>query len=46
MPVDEKALLTALHATRRDHGPGLFGLVTEGGEVVFEAAFVRAALRA
>lgn len=36
MPVDQDALRAAFHATAESHGPGLFGLVTEAGEVVFE----------
>ena len=32
------ALADALDRTAADHGPGLFGLVTEGGRTVFEGA--------
>jgi D-alanyl-D-alanine carboxypeptidase len=38
MPVDGKALQTALAKTAMDHGPGLYGLVTEGGRPVFTGA--------
>jgi D-alanyl-D-alanine carboxypeptidase len=36
MAINEEILRQALAATGRDHGPGLYGLVTEGGEVMFE----------
>jgi D-alanyl-D-alanine carboxypeptidase len=36
--VDHGRLLDALADTGKDHGPGLFGLVLDGGEVVFSAA--------
>lgn len=38
MPVDEKALQTALAKTAAEHGPGLYGLVTEAGRPVFTGA--------
>jgi D-alanyl-D-alanine carboxypeptidase len=38
MPVDQDALRAALHATAESHGPGLFGLVTDAGEVVFQGS--------
>jgi D-alanyl-D-alanine carboxypeptidase len=36
--MDEGLLQEALADTGRDHGPGLYGLVAEGGEVVFEGS--------
>jgi D-alanyl-D-alanine carboxypeptidase len=38
MPVDEEALQRALARTAVDHGPGLYGLVTEAGRQVFAGA--------
>ncbi|MBR7833332.1 beta-lactamase family protein [Actinospica durhamensis] len=38
MPVDAEALEIALAATAADHGPGVFGLVTEGGQPVFSGS--------
>lgn len=38
MPVDGEALQTALAKTATDHGPGLYGLVTEAGRPVFTGA--------
>jgi D-alanyl-D-alanine carboxypeptidase len=38
MAVDHQRLLDALADTGKDHGPGLFGLVLDDGEVVFSAA--------
>jgi D-alanyl-D-alanine carboxypeptidase len=38
MGVDQPGLLRALTDTGMDHGPGLFGLVVDDGEVVFSAA--------
>jgi hypothetical protein len=38
MPVDGEALRTALAKTATDHGPGLYGLVTEAGRPVFTGA--------
>jgi D-alanyl-D-alanine carboxypeptidase len=35
MPVDGDALRTALAETAVDHGPGVYGLVTQGGRPVF-----------
>ncbi|HWG28057.1 serine hydrolase domain-containing protein [Actinospica sp.] len=35
MPVDGEALRAALVETAADHGPGLYALVTEGGQPVF-----------
>jgi D-alanyl-D-alanine carboxypeptidase len=35
VPVDEEALRTALAETAVDHGPGVYGLVTEAGLPVF-----------
>jgi D-alanyl-D-alanine carboxypeptidase len=36
--IDEEALAKALADTGQAHGPGLYGLLTEGAEVVFEGA--------
>jgi D-alanyl-D-alanine carboxypeptidase len=38
MAVDEEALQTALAKTAMEHGPGLYGLVTEAGSAVFTGA--------
>jgi D-alanyl-D-alanine carboxypeptidase len=38
MSVDKDLLRQALAETARDHGPGMYGLVTEGGETVFEGS--------
>lgn len=38
MPFDDAVLKAALERTGEHHGPGLFGLVTDNGEVVFEGA--------
>jgi len=38
VPIDDAVLTAALAETGVDHGPGLFGLVTEHGEVVFEGS--------
>lgn len=38
MPITHRELQNALQETAEIHGPGLFGLVTEGGEVVFEGS--------
>ena len=38
VPIDDAVLTTALAETGVDHGPGLFGLVTDHGEVVFEGS--------
>jgi D-alanyl-D-alanine carboxypeptidase len=38
MAVDSAALQEALAETGQRHGPGLFGLVTDDGEVVFEGS--------
>ncbi|MGC9665503.1 serine hydrolase domain-containing protein [Planosporangium sp. 12N6] len=45
MAVDGAALREALARTGQDHGPGLFGLITEGGRVVFEGSVGVADLR-
>jgi D-alanyl-D-alanine carboxypeptidase len=38
MAVDATVLSNALRETARDHGPGVYGLVTEDGKVVFEGS--------
>ncbi len=38
VPIDDAVLTTALAETGVDHGPGLYGLVTDHGEVVFEGS--------
>lgn len=38
MPVDDEALQLALARTAEEHGPGLYGLVTEAGRPVFTGA--------
>ena len=38
MAVDVTVLSDALRETARDHGPGIYGLVTENGKVVFEGS--------
>jgi D-alanyl-D-alanine carboxypeptidase len=38
MPVDGEALRAALAKTAMDHGPGVYGLVTEAGRPVFSGA--------
>lgn len=38
MKLERESLSEALEETWRDHGPGLYGLVTEDGEVVFEGS--------
>jgi hypothetical protein len=45
MAIDEAALRTALAQTGQGRGPGLLGLVTEGGRVVFEGSVGVADLR-
>ncbi len=45
MAVDASVLSDALRETARDHGPGIYGLVTEDGKVVFEGSVGVADLR-
>jgi hypothetical protein len=45
VPIDDAVLTAALAETGADHGPGLFGLVTDHGEVVFEGSGVADLIR-